>query len=132
MRAPDPKSSQLDRLEDVARQLGADGSDDALDGAMDKLDLRARPRDEGEPLFSERLREWVLPGVKGGRRLNQIKSRLEKKTSSDLTTFRGDVLHLELDRTTNRLTVSVVIAPEIEPEVVDYDEFKTFALRDRP
>jgi hypothetical protein len=48
MRTPDPKSSQLDRFKEVARQLGADESDDALDRAMDKLDLRAKPKPEGE------------------------------------------------------------------------------------
>jgi hypothetical protein len=40
--------SQVDRFREVARQLGADESDDALDRAMDRLDLKAKPKEEGE------------------------------------------------------------------------------------
>jgi hypothetical protein len=48
MRTPDTKSSQLERFKETARQLGADESDDALDRAMNRLDLRAKPKPEGE------------------------------------------------------------------------------------
>lgn len=37
--------SQIERFKEAARQLGADESDDALDRAMGKLNLRARPKD---------------------------------------------------------------------------------------
>lgn len=40
--------SQLERFKETARQIGADESDDALDRAMDRLDLKARPKAEGE------------------------------------------------------------------------------------
>ncbi len=50
MRTPDPKSSQLERFKQVARQLGADESHDALDRAMDRLDLRAKSKPKGKPL----------------------------------------------------------------------------------
>jgi len=42
--------TQVERFKRVARQLGADESDDALDRAMDKLDLRVKPKDEDEKL----------------------------------------------------------------------------------
>lgn len=42
------KKTQRERFEEAARQLGADESDDALDRAMDKLDLRHKPKPEGE------------------------------------------------------------------------------------
>lgn len=44
METPDPKSSQLARFQEAARQVGADESDDALDRAMGKLDLRSKPK----------------------------------------------------------------------------------------
>lgn len=47
------KSSQADRFRETARQLGADESDDALDRAMGKLDLRRKPG-EGEPKRQEK------------------------------------------------------------------------------
>lgn len=37
-------NKQLDEFKRVARQLGADESDDALDRAMGKLDLRTKPK----------------------------------------------------------------------------------------
>lgn len=39
--------SQAERFAEAARQIGADESDDALDRAMDKLDLRAKPKPQG-------------------------------------------------------------------------------------
>ena len=42
------KSTQRERFEEAARQLGADESDDALDRAMGKLNLRRKPG-EDEP-----------------------------------------------------------------------------------
>ena len=39
-------SDQLARFREVACQLSADESDDALDRAMDKLDLRAKLKPE--------------------------------------------------------------------------------------
>jgi hypothetical protein len=38
------KASQLDRFKETARQIGADESDDALDRAMRRLDLRQKPK----------------------------------------------------------------------------------------
>jgi hypothetical protein len=38
--------TQAERFKRVARQLGADESDDALDRAMDKLDLRVKPEEK--------------------------------------------------------------------------------------
>ncbi len=35
---------QLERFREAARKLGADESDDALDRAMSKLDLKAKPK----------------------------------------------------------------------------------------
>lgn len=42
-----PDKSQLERFREAARRIGADESDDALDRAMDKLDLRVKPKREG-------------------------------------------------------------------------------------
>ena len=42
------KPTQRERFEEAARHLGADESDDALDRAMGKLDLRRKPG-EREP-----------------------------------------------------------------------------------
>jgi hypothetical protein len=44
----DKGGSQAERFKEAARQLGADESDDALDRAMDRLDLKAKPKPEGE------------------------------------------------------------------------------------
>ncbi len=41
-------SDQLAKFKEAARQLGADESDDALDRAMDRLDLRVTPKPEAE------------------------------------------------------------------------------------
>lgn len=41
--------SQLNRFREVARELGSDESDDALDRAMGKLDLTAKPKPEPKP-----------------------------------------------------------------------------------
>lgn len=49
MRTPDDNESQLDRFRKVARELGADEADDALDRAMGKLDLRTKPTPPPEP-----------------------------------------------------------------------------------
>ncbi len=40
---------QLDRFKDVASELGADQSDDALDKIMGKLDLTKKPEPEPKP-----------------------------------------------------------------------------------
>lgn len=37
-------SNQAERFKEAARELGADESDDALDRAMDRLDLKAKPK----------------------------------------------------------------------------------------
>lgn len=37
-------SDRRRRFEEVAREIGADESDDALDRAMGKLDLKAKPK----------------------------------------------------------------------------------------
>ncbi len=42
------RPSQADRFKEAARQIGADESDDALDRAMDRLDLKAKPKGEDE------------------------------------------------------------------------------------
>lgn len=46
----DPKRNQAqsDAFTRAARHLGADESDDALDRAMDKLDLKAKPKPDGD------------------------------------------------------------------------------------
>lgn len=49
------EKSQRERFEETARQLRADDSDDALDRAIDKLDLRVKPKDEGEKLTPLRI-----------------------------------------------------------------------------
>lgn len=41
-----PDRNQRERFIETARQLDADESDDALDRAMNKLDLRAKPKPE--------------------------------------------------------------------------------------
>ncbi len=41
--------TQLERFKEAARALGADESDDALDRAMAKLDLKAKPKPAPEP-----------------------------------------------------------------------------------
>lgn len=43
------KNSQSTRFFDVARQVGADQSDDALDRVMGKLDLKKKPEPEDTP-----------------------------------------------------------------------------------
>lgn len=43
-----PIKSQAERFREAARQLGADESEDALDRAMDRLDLKAKPKPEDE------------------------------------------------------------------------------------
>lgn len=40
------KESQLDRFKNVAKNLGVDESDDALDRVMGKLDLKKKPEPE--------------------------------------------------------------------------------------
>lgn len=57
---------------------------------------------------------------------------MERRSDGPDAHWRGNILNLHLDRATNLLTVSVEIAAEIEPEVVDYEEFKRFVLRERP
>jgi hypothetical protein len=47
-------SEQLERFKEAARQLGTDESEDALDRAMDRLDLRTKPKDEGEKPKTDR------------------------------------------------------------------------------
>ncbi len=38
------KHAQAERFREAARAIGADESDDALDRAMSKLDLKAKPK----------------------------------------------------------------------------------------
>ncbi len=45
---------QVERFRQMARELGADESGDALDRAMDKLDLRAKPKPESETKKAEK------------------------------------------------------------------------------
>lgn len=42
-----PDQSRREHFEETARQIGADESGDALDCAMDRLDLKAKPKPEG-------------------------------------------------------------------------------------
>lgn len=48
MAASSSNKSQAARFIETARQIGADESDDALDRAMDRLDLKAKPKPEGD------------------------------------------------------------------------------------
>lgn len=50
---PDEREKQIERFRETARQLGADESDDALDRAMGKLNLRAKPKPATEPSPSD-------------------------------------------------------------------------------
>lgn len=87
-----------------------------------------------EPLFSKRLRDWVECEFAGGRgrRLKAVRRALEQRVDGPGVVWRGNILNLDLDRSTNLLTVSVEVAAEVEPETVDYEEFKRFVLRERP
>lgn len=42
------RKSQLDRFKEAGRRVGADESDDALDRAFGKLDLRNKPDTKGD------------------------------------------------------------------------------------
>lgn len=92
------------------------------------------PNLKGEPLFSEALREYVEGEFDHGRgrHLNRVKQALKRRSGGPGPHWEGNILDLHLDTATNLLTVSVSFAAEIEPEVVDYEEFKKFVLRERP
>ena len=44
-----PKTDQLDRFREAAREIGADEADDALDRIMGKLDLTKKPEHKPAP-----------------------------------------------------------------------------------
>ena len=96
--------------------------------------MTMRPKLKGEPLFSPSLRNWVETEFDHGRGsgLKSVKQALERRSGGPDAHWHGNILILDLDKTTNLLTVCVDFAPEIEPEVVDYEEFKRFVLRERP
>ena len=50
MQTPDAKKSQLDRFAEVANELDADQSADALDRIMGKLDLTKKPEADPRPI----------------------------------------------------------------------------------
>ncbi len=64
--------------------------------------------------------------------LKFVKRALERRSGGPDAHWRGNVLLLDLDRVTNLVTVSLQFGTKVEPEVVDYDEFKRFVLRERP
>lgn len=94
------------------------------------------PSLKGEPLFSPNLHRLVESefGLGRGRGLRSVQRALEWPSDKPDAHWRGEIIHLRLDRTTNLVTVSLEDPDEydeIEPEVVDYDEFKRFVLRVR-